>query len=199
MILGITGGIGAGKSTVLKILEEKYHFIIFDADSIAHELMMSKKAIYNKILKCFGNNILLPDGNIDRKKLGVIVFHDKLKLEQLNNIVHPAVISEILYRIETIQSKNKEADFVIEAALLIESGCYKICDHLWYVYSNSKTRNCRLKKDRGYTDEKINSIVSNQLKKEEFLKYADDVIDNSFTLEETQAQIEKKLELLRKV
>ncbi len=199
MILGITGGIGTGKSTVLKILQEQYHFIVFEADTIAHELMLPGKTIYNSIVEFFGKDILAADGTIDRIKFGAIVFSDPEKLETLNKMVHPAVIEEIKQRIEQQQKQNPETDFVIEAALLIESGCYEICNRLWYIHSDVKIRRERLRKYRGYTNEKIEHVIANQLKKEDFLKYADDVIDNSFSIEETAAQIEKKLVLLGKV
>ena len=195
MILGITGGIGNGKSTVLKILQEQYSFTVFEADRIAHELMLPGKKIYDSIVKTFGTEILNTDGTIDRMRFGVMVFNDAEKLERLNQMVHPAVIDEISCQINHIRQEQPDMNFVIEAALLIESGCYKICDRLWYIDASPEIRSERLKKDRGYTEEKIEQVIANQLKKEEFLKYADDVIDNSFSIEETAAQIEKKLVL----
>lgn len=195
MILGITGGIGNGKSTVLKILQEQYHFTVFEADRIAHELMLPGNKIYDSIVEAFGTEILNPDGTIDRMRFGAVVFSDAEKLERLNQMVHPSVIDEISRRIHQIRQKQPDMDFVIEAALMIESGCYKICDRLWYVDARPDIRWDRLKRFRGYTDEKIRQIIANQLEKEEFLKYADDVIDNSFSIKETAAQIEKKLVL----
>lgn len=195
MILGITGGIGNGKSTVLRILQEQYHFVVFEADHIAHELMLPGEKIYDSIVETFGPDILTGDGTIDRMRFGSMVFTDEKKLETLNQIVHSTVIEEISRRIEHIRQEQPDTNFVIEAALLIESGCYKICDRLWFIDSDSEIRRERLKKYRGYTDEKIQQVIANQLKKEEFLKYADDVIDNSFSIEETTAQIEKKLVL----
>ncbi|MCI8668186.1 MAG: dephospho-CoA kinase [Lachnospiraceae bacterium] len=195
MILGITGGIGNGKSTVLKILQEQYHFAVFEADRIAHELMMPGNKIFDSIVEAFGTEILNPDGVIDRMRFGAIVFSDASKLERLNQMVHPSVIDEISCRIHQLRQEQPDTNFVIEAALLIESGCYKICDRLWYIDTRPEIRRERLKRYRGYTDEKIQQVIANQLKKEEFLKYADDVIDNSFSIEETAAQIEKKLVL----
>ncbi len=195
MILGITGGIGNGKSTVVKILQEQYHFTAFEADRIAHELMLPGNKIYDSVVETFGTEILNPDGTIDRMRFGAVVFNDAKKLEQLNQMVHPSVIAEISRRIHQIRQKQPDTDFVIEAALLIESGCYKICDHLWYIDARPEIRRERLKKYRGYTDEKIQQVIANQLKKEEFLKYADAVIDNSLSIGETAAQVEKKLVL----
>ena len=106
MVIGITGGIGTGKSTILRILKEKYNFTIFEADKIAHELMMKGNVSYLKIVDYFGNDILDENNEIDRKKLGQKVFNDKKQLEKLNEFVHPEVIHEIQNRIEKIENNS---------------------------------------------------------------------------------------------
>ena len=128
MILGITGGIGCGKSAVLSILKEQYQFHVFEADAIAHELMQPGQSIYQAVVSEFGTEILQENGEIDRQKFGAIVFQSQEKLERLDVLTHPAVIAEIKQRIEKIRAEEPDGRFVIEAALLIESGCYKICD-----------------------------------------------------------------------
>lgn len=194
MIIGITGGIGTGKSTVLKILEEKYGFVVFEADKIGHELMKKGNKTYDKIVKHFGNEILDSDLVINRKALSDIVFHDNEKLNHLNNMIHPAVISKIKSEIEKYRLENGTDKFVIEAALLIESGCDKICDWVWYIYADTPVRIERLIKSRGMSEKQIDTVMKNQLEKEDFIKNTDYVIDNSGSIEDTDRQIKKLLE-----
>lgn len=193
MVIGITGGIGTGKSTVLNILNEKYGFHIFEADKIGHEVMKKGMSAYKKIVKAFGNDILNEDGEIDRCKMSDVVFNNKYELEILNNIIHPEVINEIKKRIEAGQKEGIN-NFVIEAALLIESGCNLLCDRVWYIYSEDSVRIQRLKNNRGMTEEKILSVIKNQLDYREFANKTDAIIDNSSSMENTCRQIEKLLE-----
>lgn len=191
MVIGITGGIGTGKSTVLNLLKEKYGFVIFEADKIGHEIMNKGQKAYNKIVEYFGTDILNSDLTINRRTLSDIVFQDKEKLDMLNKIIHPAVIEKLLSEIEKYRQENGADKFVIEAALLIESGCDKICDCVWYIYAEKEVRMERLMKGRGMTREQIESIMRNQLDKEDFIKNTAAVIDNSGTIESTDRQIEK--------
>lgn len=193
MVIGITGGIGTGKSTVLNLLKDKYGFKIFEADKIAHEIMNKGHETYEKIVEYFGNGILNSDLSINRRILSDVVFHDSEKLETLNSIVHPAVIAEILTEIEKCQSENGADKFVIEAALLIESGCFKICDSVWYIHADKEVRIARLIEGRGMSREQIESVMKNQLDKENFIKNTNAIIDNSGTIECTDKQIEKLL------
>lgn len=194
MIIGITGGIGTGKSTVLKILNEKFGFSIFEADKIAHELMSKGNAVYDRIVNEFGNDILKSDGEIDRKVMSSLVFNNKSRLETINNIVHPAVIDEIKNRIERENKLNGTDKFVVEAALLIESGCGKICDKIWYIYSDDSIRIERLKSGRGMEEDAIKAVIKNQLNYEDFEDKTDAMIDNSFSIDNTISQIKKLLE-----
>lgn len=194
MVIGITGGIGTGKSTVLKLLNEKFGFYVFEADKVGHELMKSGEIVYNKIVETFGNEILDDNNEIDRKAMSKLVFSNKEKLEVLNNIVHPEVIAEMVRRMEYESKNHNINNFVIEAALLIESGCNKICDKVWYIYSDDDTRIERLKKGRGMKEEDIKAVMKNQLKYEEFKTGTSYVIDNSLSIENTCLQIEKLLE-----
>ena len=192
MILGITGGIGAGKSTVLNILREKYQFVIFETDAIAKEIMEPNKQAFHHIVASFGETILNRDGAIDRRKLADIVFRDKDKLRELNQIVHPAVIKEVSDKIEGLKAEGKDR-FVIESALLIDSGCYKICDKVWFIDTETDVRRERLKSSRNMTDRQIDDVIKNQLKKEDCMSYVDDVIDNSGDIAFTEQQMEKIL------
>lgn len=193
MIIGITGGIGTGKSTVLNVLKERYGFIIFEADKIAKEIMKKGCLAYNRIVRHFGKDILAESGEIDNKKMSETVFNDKEKLKLLNDIVHPSVIEEMQNRIKEYEKEGKDR-FVIEAALLIESGCNKICDMVWYIYADEETRIKRLVEGRGMNREQILKVIENQLDTNEFKKNTDAVIDNSKSIEDTIMQVEKLLE-----
>lgn len=194
MIIGLTGGIGTGKSTVLKILKDRYLFHVFEADKMGHEVMKPATIVHEKLVNHFGYEILKPDEFIDRAKLANIVFSDDEELKFINELIHPAVIAEIESRIQRIKDIEKDANFVIEAALLFETGFDRICDQVWYVYADTSTRRVRLKEERGYSDKKIDDIICQQLNEEEFKKRADVFLDNSDSFDKTKAQIENILE-----
>ncbi len=188
-VIGVTGGVGSGKSVVLSILEKDYHAETILADLVAHDLMQPGGKSYEDIVEAFGDGILNDDGTIDRVKLGNIVFHDAEKLQKLNAITHPNVKEEIKNRIQKIREQGTASMILLEAALLIESGYEDVYDELWYIYVDRETRYCRLQEGRGYTREKTDSIMQKQLTEEQFRKYADVVIDNSYSIEETKQQI----------
>lgn len=188
-MIGITGGVGSGKSEVLKVLKEDYHAHIIMADQVAHELMEPGKASYDGIRKAFGEEVLNEDGTIHRETLGKIVFQEKEKLEQLNSITHIAVDHEILKRISRIKKTERNPLIVCEAALLVGAEYESLFEQLWYVYAKEEIRYERLRNSRGYTDEKICQMMKNQKSEEEFQKAATHVIDNSGNLEETKRQI----------
>lgn len=192
-IIGITGGVGSGKSRVLSYMETKYRAVICQADHVAWRLQEPGQKCYAQIVACFGENILDEDGTINRGKLGRIVFADKDKLLQLNQIMHPAVKE---YIVEWIQREieNKSIYFIIEAALLLEEDYNLICDEMWYIYCDESIRRERLKISRGYTDEKIDAIMASQLSEQIFRKECQIIIDNSGEFEDTCCQIEKAME-----
>lgn len=194
MIIGVTGGIGAGKSTILEYLENRYHAAIIQADDVAKELMMPGGQAYKAVTDYFGE-VILTDGYgspIDRTVLSEIVFNDEKQLQILNSLTHPAVKNEIRRRIEKYQSEGISI-IVIEAALLIQAGYQDLLDELWTVYADKETRIERLISSRNYTREKANSIISSQLSDEEMKAAADFVIDNSGNTESTCSQIDEYL------
>lgn len=193
MVIGITGGIGTGKSTVLKLLKDRYFFHIFESDKMGHEVMKPGTKVHDEIVKYFGYEILKPDEFIDREKLGEIVFNNQEKLEYLNSLIHPAVIKEISDRIERIKNIEENANFVVESAILFETGFDSICDKVWYVYADNDTRRKRLKEERGMSDERIEKIINQQLNEEEFKEKADVVLDNSNSFDDTFIMIQKLL------
>lgn len=191
-VIGVTGGVGAGKSTVLRYLEERYCARVIQADQTGHEVMEPGEEAYGRVVAEFGGQILSADGRIDRRVLGGLVFADGEKLKKLNAIVHPAVKKEILKRIAQAGAEN-EAYTVVEAALFFEEKYDAFCDETWYIYTNEAERRRRLKRSRGYSDERINQIVRNQKSHGELLKRCDCVIDNNGTAEDTCRQIDKRM------
>ncbi len=191
-IIGITGGVGSGKSRVLSYLETEYHAVVCQADHVAWKLQELGQKCYTQIVSYFGENILKEDGTINRGKLGQIVFADKDKLNVLNQLMHPAVKEYILEWIQKEQ-KNDTAYFLIEAALLLEEDYNLICDEMWYIYCDESIRRERLKLSRGYTDEKIDAIIASQLSEEIFRNECQIVIDNSGDFDDTCYQIEKAM------
>ena len=191
-IIGITGGVGSGKSRVLSYMEEQFKAVICQADHVAWELQEPGQGCYLQILEHFGREILNDDDTIDRKKLGQIVFNDNEALWMLNAIMHPAVKEEIRKRICNARENGCEY-FIIEAALLLEDNYKQICDELWYIYTDENTRRLRLKESRAYSDEKIDAIMASQLSEEIFRKECQIVIDNSSDFEDTCYQIDEAM------
>ena len=184
MIIGVMGGVGSGKSTVLNYLENNYEANIIEADKVAKEVMLPGNDVYNEIVKTFPEVIV--DNKIDSKKLAEIVFNNKEQLEKLNSITHPGAVKEIVSRIKS--SKNRI--IVVESAILLGSGVEQYCDELWFVFCNSDTRIKRLIQTRGYSKEKCISVIESQPADEEYNKAADEFIDNSYSEENTREQID---------
>ena len=194
-VIGITGGIGSGKSRVLSYLEEKHHAVICQADRVAWELQEPGQKCYLEIVEYFGTGILNEDTTINRTELGQIVFHDDEKLYLLNEMMHPAVKIEIQNRISQEREKGTKL-FFLEAALLIEEHYDEICDELWYIYTSEPIRRQRLKESRGYSDEKIDAIMATQLSEETFRKVCKIVIENNGMFEETCKSLDDAVETL---
>lgn len=193
-VIGITGGVGAGKSKVLEYLEEKYNCQVILADKVAHMLEEKGQKCYEELTALLGEEILAPDKSIDKQKMAGIIFADRDLLYKVNNIVHPAVKAFI---VKTIDDKRIEGrlDFLfIEAALLIEDGYDVIVDELWYIHSDVDVRRDRLKSTRAYSDEKIDEIIQKQLSEEEFRKHCKVIIDNSGSFKVACKQIDEKME-----
>ena len=143
-IIGVTGGVGAGKSTVLQYLEEAYGALLIQADQVGHEVMEPGEEAYEAILREFGPRVRGADGRIDRKALGTLVFADADKLKRLNAIVHPAVKREILRRIRQAELEGR-ALAVVEAALFLEEKYDAFCQETWYIYTDEQKRRRRLR------------------------------------------------------
>ena len=192
--IGITGGVGAGKSEILSYLGKKTGVRVMLADEIAHELMEAGTDCYKSLRQTFNDeDIWNSDGSFNREKLAKVIFSDKIKRDIMNSIVHPAVKEYVITQQEYEKERGELSLLVLEAALLIEEHYDKICDELWYIYTSEENRRDRLKASRGYSDEKIDNIFKSQLSEEEYRKYCAVVIDNNGSVEAAFEQIDKAL------
>lgn len=198
MIVGVTGGVGAGKSTVLNILKEEYGAKLIICDDVARDLQKPGAASYNAICAYFGEGILKdgPGSEIDRQALAKIVFNDEEKLKALNSMTHPLVKEEVMHLINLYYSEDPDRIIVIEAALLIEAGYRNILDELWCVIADNNTRVKRLMESRGYSKERALDMMENQKSNEEFIAQCDFAVNNE-DIEETRRQIKERIIYLK--
>lgn len=193
-IIGITGGAGCGKTTVVSYISKILPVCFIHCDEISKELLKQGGASYNALTAVYPD--ILEDNNgkreISKEKLTKLLFSSDATRKKINNIIHPIVREEVCSRIE---SKKREESFcliIVEAALLIEAKFTDICDEVWYVYASKDERIKRMKENRGYSDERIEAVLKSQLSEEEFRNAADLVIDNSGKNEkELEAYLEK--------
>lgn len=194
-VIGITGGVGAGKTKILSYIEKRCRCRIVRADEAAHFLYEKGQECYEKITALFGDSVLAADGELDRGKLAAIIFSDNGAKEKVNAIVHPAVKRYIVEQIEREREKGDADFFFIEAALLIEEHYDEIADELWYVYADEAMRMERLGKSRGYSEKKSADIMRGQLSVEEFKSKCQRVITNNGDLADTYKQIDELLKM----
>lgn len=197
-IIGVTGGVGAGKSEILGFIANTWNATVVEADEVAYLLMQPGKSCFAPIVKLFGPGILKEDGTLDRESIAELMFEDPELRKKINGIVHPAVKEYIKKSIEE-EKKNETDFFIVEAALLIEDKYDEICDELWYIYADEETRMERLKRNRGYSEEKVRGIYASQLTEEEFSENCDFEIDNSGDMEDTKKQIIQRMQIYENV
>ena len=190
-VLGITGGVGSGKSETLRYLEEEYGAYVCQMDETAKRLQRSGTDCFRRIVGHFGNRVVASDGELNRVELGRIVFADSEELRALNDIVHPAVLQWVRRDIEQKRAEGRQL-YVVEAALLTETG-KELCDGLWYIYTEEGVRRKRFRASRGYTKEKIAQMIAAQPPEERFRAVCTAVIDNSGDFEDTKRQIGERL------
>ena len=188
-VIGITGGIGSGKSRILDDMESFYHARVLKTDEVAYKLQEPGNFCYDEIVRVFGREMLDGDGRINRTNLGNLVFSDVGQLEKLNRIVHPSVKQYVREEIERAR-KEGVSIFLLESALLMEDHYEELCDELWYIFVERRIRFERLKESRSLSDDKIRQIMENQADEATYRAYCDVTIDNSGTFEETKRQIE---------
>lgn len=194
LFIGITGGIGAGKSEILSYIRKHYKCEIYLADEVAHEVKRPGTECYRSLVDLLGKEIIDPDGQIDKARMAEKIFADASLLEKVNQLIHPAVKVYLLEHLEKARDAGEVELFFVEAALLIECGYGELVDEMWYIYADEQVRRERLKKARGYSEEKIENIMAKQLPEQKFRENCDFVIDNSGELADSYRQIDRKLE-----
>jgi len=188
-VIGLTGGIGSGKSTVSRFLAE-LGAVIIDADKIGHEAFKPDTEVWREVVAAFGGQILTPSGDIDRKKLGEIVFSNDEALARLNQIMHPRMYDMVKAQLEEYQ--RQEVDVVVlEAPLLIEAGWTSLVDEVWVTVASESTVLRRLKEQVGLSRQEALARIRSQLSSEERVKQADVVINNDGDLDELRAKVDK--------
>lgn len=190
MVLGITGGVGCGKSTLMNLLKDKYKAKVLVADELGHQAMEPGTPVYDRIRKTFGMDLVLPDGTIDRKLLADRIYEDEEKREKLNGIVHPYVLDKIRQALETWR---EEPLVCLETALLFETGCDRFCDAVWGVLTDREIRIQRLMKSRGYTKEKAEAIMEVQLSDDEWRNRCDVCLVNDGDLKNLEERLKELL------
>ena len=187
-IVGITGGVGAGKSSVLAILKDSFDAKVILADLVAHDLMEPGSEGLNRVTEALGTSFIREDGSVDRKALAEIIFHDAKALETMNSIIHPMVWETI--REEAL--KCEESLVIVEAAVF-DTAPEGLFDEMWYVYTTEENRILRLMESRGYTREKCESIIAKQDSEEQYRNRCGRVLDNNGTAEDIKRQLEEIL------
>lgn len=192
-VIGITGGVGAGKSTVLHYIEGICKCRIIFSDDVGNDIKKKGQPCYEPLVELLSEEVLDEAGEIDKSKMAAMIFADADLLKKVNSILHPGVNNYIHEQI-ALERKRNELDYLfIEAALLIENGYEKIVDEMWYIYADEEVRRKRLKSSRNYSDEKISDILKGQLTDSQFREHCDFVIDNSGNEEEMHHQLDLKL------
>lgn len=186
-IVGLTGGIGSGKTTVARFLAE-LGAVVLDLDRIGHEAVKKGGRAWQQVIDTFGNEILAPDGEIDRTRLGEIVFKDRDALLRLNRIIHPVIDNIIAEKIEFYRRQRVKV-VVLEAAAMIESGKTGQVEELWVTVAPEETVLNRLEERPGYSREKSRARIKTQLTNEERVKKANVVIDTDCTLDELRNRV----------
>jgi len=189
-IIGLTGGIGSGKSTVAAMLAAR-GAIVIDADRVAHEVYAPGTEGFDKVVARFGDAVLGGDGTIDRKALGSVVFGDPEALAELNAIIHPLVRKEVARRLLDAARTRPDATIVIEAALMTETGWTGGAGVLWVVITDPEIATRRLVRNRGMSDAEARVRIAAQATNEARRKNATVVIENDGTLAELEAAVDR--------
>jgi dephospho-CoA kinase len=195
LFVGLTGGIASGKSVVARVFRDRGAHII-DADKIVHTLLAKGQETTREIAAFFGKDILLPDGSVDRRKLGEIVFRDTEKRSWLNACIHPRVFEAYTTQVMHLRERDPGAIIVLDAALLIETGYQKQMDRLVVVYAEEEQQVQRLMARDLFSREQALSRIRSQMPLTEKRNYADYLIDNSGTREQTERQAHEVFEKL---
>jgi dephospho-CoA kinase len=188
-VIGLTGGIGTGKSQVSRILED-LGAVIINADLLGHEVYMPGSEGWREVKEAFGEGVIAPGGEVDRRQLGAIVFNDPEALRRLNAITHPRIFKLTEERLQSLGGQDIGVA-VVEAALLIEANWISLADEVWVTTSPEEQVIQRLRARNNLDEAAIRTRIRSQMPQAERVKHADAVIDNSGSLEDLRAQIQK--------
>jgi dephospho-CoA kinase len=190
LVIGLTGGIGSGKSTVAAILAELGAHVV-DADRVGHDVYHPGTEGFRRVVEAFGPGVVAADGTIDRRALGAIVFADEAALARLNAIVHPLIGEELRRRVAAAVDDGSGRPIVIEAAILLEAGWRGMMDRLWVVSVDRETAIARVAGSRGLTRPEVERRIDTQMADEERRRLADRVIENRGTPAALRAEVER--------
>lgn len=188
IVIGLTGGIGTGKSTVSQMLAS-LGAVIIDADKLGHQALQSSSPIRHELVAAFGQRILKPDGQIDRARLGEIVFNDPRALKRIDEIMHPALFRTVETMLAEYRRKGEKVA-VVEAAALIEAKWMSLMDEIWVTTAPERTVVGRLRERSGLSEEQTLSRIRSQITQAERQKYASVVINTDCSLDEVRRQVE---------
>ncbi len=186
--IGLTGGIGSGKTTVAAMLEE-FGATVIHADTVGHETYRPHSPGWQRLIATFGATIVAADETIDRPRLGALVFRDPQALARLNAIVHPLIFAEIQRRIAAYRAAGHSRPIVVEAAVLIEANWLPLVDEVWLVLTHRDAVVERLEKQRGLQPAAVDARIAAQLSDAERQRYADVVIHNAGSLEDLRREV----------
>lgn len=189
-VVGITGGIGSGKSTAARLLGDLGAYVI-DADKVGHDVYRPGSEGWRRVVGEFGQRVVAADGTIDRKRLGAIVFSDRAALARLNALLHPLIGDEIRRRIESKRAAGWTAPIIVEAAILVEASWQSIFDEVWVVTADREEVIRRLAAQRGLDRAAAQSRIDSQLSDEERCRHATVVVPNSGTVDELRAELKR--------
>jgi dephospho-CoA kinase len=198
LVVGLTGGIASGKTTVSHILQEEGAYLI-DADRIARDLVQPGTPAWTELVRVFGREILEKDESVNRKKLASIVFSDPEERRRLEEILHPRIDREIGRRLEEIAKEDPEAVVVVDAALLVETGAYRKMDQLIVVTATEDQQIERLEKRTGMVPQEARRVLSSQTGLTDKVEVADFIIRNEGPLEETTRRAKNLFQELKKI
>lgn len=176
-VIGLTGCAGSGKSYVAKCIEEAFDIPVIDSDTECRMLQKPGTEVFSQIVRAFGEKYVTPDGALDRGKLAGLVFSDPAALAKLNSLTHPATILRIRELIGEYDAQGKRA-VIVESALAEQAGYRQFCDVLWLVYAPLEDRIERMREIRGYSEEKIASVIASQMRQEDMMAACERVIYN---------------------
>ena len=196
ILIGLTGGIASGKSTVIQYIRYQGYPVI-DADKLGHRVLELGNPGYSKVVEKFGEGVLNKDKTVNRLVLGRIVFADPSQLKALNEISHPIIAEMVLKEFESIVSEDSRGIVFLEAALLIEANWYNMCHHIWVVTLDAAEATRRLQERDGLSESEARSRLESQLTPEERLAYADVVLHNDGSRKDLFSQTQRALEELQ--